>query len=54
MLTQFLGWGAEIEGLLARNTRRGGDESIYIQFTVTNEIIIEMGNQEAFDLWDRR
>ena len=49
-LMQFLGLGAEIEGLLARN-RRGGDERIYIQFkfTVTNE----MGDQEASNLWDR-
>ena len=53
LLMRFLGLGAEIEGLLARNTRRGGDERIYIQFIVTNEIIVEVRNQEALNLWDR-
>ena len=53
MLMQFLDLGTEIEGLLARN-RRGGDEKIYIQFTVTNEIIVEMRNQETLNVRDRR
>ena len=47
ILMQFLGLGAEIGGLLARNRR--DYERIHIQFTVTNE----MGNQEALNLWDR-
>jgi len=51
MLMQCLGLGAEIDGPLARNGRLGGDEKIYIQFTVTNEI--DMANQEALNLWDR-
>ena len=53
MLMQFLDLGAEIKGLLARN-RRGSVERICIQFTVTNEIIVEVRNQEALNVRDHR